>query len=93
MESKYRLAEQEKLTIESEISQLRASPINERDSPYDTARSSSILSENQARLEALQSRVKDLEAYILEQVFLLLSVAGNTLLKGICHYIRAKLIC
>ena len=69
LESKYRLAEQEKLTIETEISQLRVSPLHERDSPYDMRRSSNILSENQARLQALQSRVKDLEAYIIEQVY------------------------
>lgn len=68
LENKYRLAEQEKLAMESEVSQLRASPLHERDSPYDVARSSTILTENQARLSALQSRVKDLEAYLLEQV-------------------------
>ena len=68
LERRYRLAEQEKLAMESEISQLRASPIHERDSPYDMVRSSTVLSDNLTRIEALQSHVKELEAYIIEQV-------------------------
>ena len=63
-----RLYEQEKLAIESEVSKLRASPINERDSPYDMVRSSTMLSESRQELERLQSRVMKLEAFIVAQV-------------------------
>ena len=57
--------------MESEISQLRASPLEERESPYDMARSSSMLSDNQRHIEALQSRVRELESFVVEQVGLL----------------------
>lgn len=63
-----RLYEQEKLVIESEVSKLRASPINERDSPYDMMRSSTMLSDTTQQLEIVQSRVRKLEAFIVEQV-------------------------
>lgn len=65
---KCRLAEKERLALESEVSLLRSSPINERDSPLDMARSSIVLSDNKERLEVLQSRVEELERFIIEQV-------------------------
>ena len=68
LEQKYRLAEQEKLAMESEISQLRASPLDERESPYDVARSSLMLSDKQSLIDTLQCRVKELESFIVEQV-------------------------
>ena len=68
LEQKYRLLEKEKLAMESEVSKLRASPLNERDSPFDMVRSSTMISDYRQRLEIMQSRVKELEAFIVEQV-------------------------
>lgn len=68
MEAKYRLAEKERLAIESEVSQLRSSPFNERDSPFDMTRSSIVFSDSLQQVEVLQSRVNELETFIIEQV-------------------------
>lgn len=65
---KHQLLQQEKLAMEEEVSILRASPLNERDSPFDMQRSSTMLSDHREQLDIMQTRVRELESFIVEQV-------------------------
>lgn len=68
LEEKHQLAEQEKLTMEAEVSMLRSSPLPGRDSPFDMMRSNTLLSDYQQKLETSQTRIKELESFIIENV-------------------------
>lgn len=68
LEQKHQLAEQEKLTMEAEISLLRSSPLPGRDSPFDMMRSTTLLSDYQHKLGTSQTQIKELESFIIEHV-------------------------
>lgn len=68
LEASRQLAERERLAAEAEISQLRVSPVGGRDSPFDMARSSIVLSDYKQQLEEANLRVKELESFVIEQV-------------------------
>ena len=64
VQSSYELLKQEKLGLEREVSLLRMSG---RDSPYDLERQQALLQTTQEQLRGAESRVQELEEFIIEQ--------------------------